>query len=160
MRGRATCGINRCELITQLHQRKLCPHSDKNLKIRFPPVPQLPIAFSFLPLKKVCSGVIGVFFSLFFLGSGEEGRLFFWQIYTEPLREAQSRKKPGCNMTAQPLAPAKHEVLCSWSKISPAFPWLWCFPQRTKQGGLQAASSQGFSRHDFPARWREVGVIL
>lgn len=106
MQGRATCGINRCELITQLHQRKLCHHSDKNLKIRFPPVPQLPIAFSFLPLKKVCSGVIGVFY-WFFSGRTEEGRPFFLQIHTEPPREAQSRKQRGCSTTAQPLAPAK-----------------------------------------------------
>lgn len=156
MQGRATCGINRCELITQLHQRKMCHHSDKNLKIRFPPVPQLPMAFSFLPLKKFALGSSG-FFTGFFLGSTEEWRLLFLQIYTEPPEKLGAETSQAAARQHSLWLLLKHEVLCSWNKISPAFPWLWCFPQGTKQGGLWAAPSQGLSSHGSPAR--EVGLI-
>lgn len=112
----------------------------------------------FLPLKKVCSGVIGVFL-LFFLGSREEGRPFFLQIYTEPPEKLRAETSQAAAWQHGLWLLLKHKVLHSWNKIYPAFAWLWCFPQGTKQGGLQAASSRGLSRHDCPAKWREVGVI-
>lgn len=159
MRGRATCGINRCELITQLHQRKLCHHSDKNLKIKFPPVPRLPIAFSFLPLKKVCSGVIGGFFYYFSWGAERKGGCYFCKYVLNPPEKLRAETSQAAARQHSLWLLLKHKVLHGWNKIYPAFLWLWWFPQGTKQGGLQAASSQGFSRHDFPAREREVGVI-
>lgn len=148
MQGRATCGINRCELITQLHGRKLCHHSDKTSKSDFSPV------LSFFSSPEVCSVLFRCCFSLPAPPSPcsmLESRGSTWKDLLPTSWEALSRTAASEHRYWF-LVKRKQEVLHGQNRVSPAC--LQCRdPCRGRARRSQAAPSLGFSTLQSEGKW-------
>lgn len=161
MQGRATCGINRCELITQLHGRKLCHHGDKTSKSDFS---QFSGPHSLLFSSKRSLFYFTLLLLPFFPASLPlqppfpcsilESRGSTWKDSLPTSWEAQSRTSQAttCQHGHWFLVKHKQEVLHVHSRVPPACPQ--CRDScRGRAGTSQAAPSLGFYTLQSEGKW-------